>query len=36
MARRVNMEHTFHVQHTEIYLRYIWKYLGMFERVQSP
>jgi len=29
------MEHTFHIQHTEIYLIYIWKYLGMFEHVQS-
>ena len=29
------MEHTFHVKHTEIYSRYICKYLGMFEDVQS-
>jgi hypothetical protein len=28
------MEHTFYVEHINIYSKYIWKYLGMFEGVQ--
>ena len=35
MARRVNMVHTFYVEHIDIYSKYICKYLGMFEGVQS-
>jgi hypothetical protein len=35
MARRVKMEHTFYVEHIYIYSKYICKYLGVFEGVQS-